>query len=99
MYPKEDPGSYSDEVDLLHGAMATLQADEIHVLRLAYFGGLTLREISVQLSQPLGTIKARVRRSLLKLRTSLSGILHQPCQPGGALPPADFIWFRECAAE
>ena len=99
MYPKEDPGSYSDEVDLLHGAMATLQADEIHVLRLAYFGGLTLREISVQLSQPLGTIKARVRRSLLKLRTSLSGILHQPFQPGRALPPADFIWFRECAAE
>ena len=69
---------YSDEVDLLHGAMATLRPDEVLVLHLAYFGGLSQKEIAVQLAQPLGSIKARIRRALMKLRTALNGIVEQP---------------------
>ncbi len=72
----------SDEVGLLHGAMAALRPDEIHVLHLAYFGGLTQSEISEKVGKPLGSVKALIRRALLKLRSSLDGMI----QPD-SLPP------------
>lgn len=71
------PATYSDEVEMLHGAVAQLPPDQRQALELAYFGGLTQQEISDKLSQPLGTIKARIRRGLLKLRESLDGLITQ----------------------
>ncbi|TSJ78773.1 sigma-70 family RNA polymerase sigma factor [Rariglobus hedericola] len=53
-------------------ALATLPGDQRDVLQLAYFGGLTQLEIAEKLSQPLGTVKARIRRGLLKLRDVLA---------------------------
>ncbi|HWV98711.1 MAG TPA: sigma-70 family RNA polymerase sigma factor [Candidatus Acidoferrum sp.] len=41
------------------------------VIDMAFFGGLTHQEIAETLHQPLGTIKARIRRGLLRLRDSL----------------------------
>jgi RNA polymerase sigma-70 factor, ECF subfamily len=38
---------------------------------LAFFAGLSHPEIAKTLDQPLGTIKARIRRGLLKMRESL----------------------------
>ena len=38
---------------------------------MAFFGGLTHPEIAEALNEPLGTIKARIRRGMLKLRESL----------------------------
>ncbi len=73
--PTAAPAAYQDEVEMLHGAVAQLPADQRQALELAYFGGLTQQEISEKLSQPLGTIKARIRRGLLKLRESLDGLL------------------------
>lgn len=74
--PSHAPAAYSDEVEILRGAVAQLPPDQREALELAYFGGLTQQEISDQLSQPLGTVKARIRRGLLKLRESLDGILN-----------------------
>lgn len=41
-------------------------------IELAFFGGLTHPEIAASLEQPLGTIKARIRRGILRLRDGLA---------------------------
>ena len=53
-------------------ALDSLPGEQRDALQLAYFGGLTQHEIAEKLSQPLGTVKARIRRGLLKLRDVLA---------------------------
>ena len=86
-HPGQTHAHYSDELDLLHGAMAALRPEEIQVLHLAYFGGLSQSEIAGKLSQPLGSIKARIRRALGKLRASLDGVMNEDAGPAGGLRP------------
>lgn len=50
-------------------AVAQLPEEQREALSLAFFGGLTQNEISTRLNTPLGTVKARIRRGLLRLRT------------------------------
>jgi RNA polymerase sigma-70 factor (ECF subfamily) len=54
-------------------ALATLPRDQQRAVELAFFSGLTQQEIAENLRQPLGTVKARIRRGLLKLRDVLIG--------------------------
>lgn len=83
---------FNDEVELLHGAMAALRPEEVHVLRLAYFGGLSQTEISTTLAQPLGSIKARTRRALVKLRVALEGIVDPECSSPAGMLKNGFKW-------
>lgn len=64
-----------DKAALIQKAIAALPHEQRQAVELAYFGGLTQMEISEKLSEPLGTIKARIRRALLKLRDQLEGRL------------------------
>ena len=54
-------------------ALATLPNDQQQAVEMAFFSGLTQQEIAANLHQPLGTVKARIRRGLLKLRDVLVG--------------------------
>ena len=60
-----------DEVAAVRSAVQSLPAEQRQAIEMAFFGGLTHHEIAAMLKQPLGTIKARIRRGMLKLRESL----------------------------
>jgi RNA polymerase sigma-70 factor, ECF subfamily len=64
-----------DKSKLIQSAIAGLPLEQRRAIELAYFSGLTQDEISKKLQEPLGTIKARIRRGLLKLRDQLEGVL------------------------
>jgi RNA polymerase sigma-70 factor (ECF subfamily) len=61
----------ADTAARVRGALGGLPHDQRQAIELAFFGGLTHPEISEALGEPLGTIKARIRRGLLKLRESM----------------------------
>ena len=50
----------------------TLQTDDATLIRTAFFEGSTYADIAERASTPLGTVKSRIRRALLKLRTCLA---------------------------
>ena len=52
-------------------ALATLPANQREVIELAYFEGYSQSEMAQLLSQPLGTIKTRVRLAMQKLKAAL----------------------------
>jgi RNA polymerase sigma-70 factor (ECF subfamily) len=60
-----------DEAAIVRTALDRLPPDQRQALLMAFFEGKTHLEIAQALGEPLGTIKARIRRSILKLRDSL----------------------------
>jgi RNA polymerase sigma-70 factor (ECF subfamily) len=56
---------------LIDAALQHISADQREAIELAYFGGLSQREIAERLQSPIGTIKTRIRLGLRKLRDLL----------------------------
>ncbi|MBD2078984.1 sigma-70 family RNA polymerase sigma factor [Leptolyngbya sp. FACHB-17] len=59
----------------VRAALAQLPESDRQILRLAYYDGLSQSEIAARLSLPLGTVKTKTRRGLLKLRQTLTDYL------------------------
>jgi RNA polymerase sigma-70 factor (ECF subfamily) len=56
---------------LVRSALREIPEEQRQALELSFFGGLTHEQIAERLDTPLGTIKARIRRGLLRLRDCL----------------------------
>jgi RNA polymerase sigma-70 factor (ECF subfamily) len=53
--------------NVLHHAVSRLSPDQKQAIELTYFNGLTQAEVAEKLNEPLGTIKARIRRGVNRL--------------------------------
>ncbi len=70
-----------DERNDMQHLLDALPSGEREVIDLAYFGELTYREVALKLDLPPGTVKSRIRKGLLRLRTVMSDVAD-----GDALP-------------
>ena len=56
---------------MVRAAIQKLSKDQRNAIELAFFSSLTQTEISERLGEPLGTVKARIRRGMMKLKDLL----------------------------
>ena len=61
----------ADRDGQLRAALVHLPGEQVEVLRLAFFAGLSHSEIAERLGMPIGTVKSRLRLSFVRLRTAL----------------------------
>jgi RNA polymerase sigma-70 factor, ECF subfamily len=69
-----DTAEKNDEAARVRYVLNNLPSEQREAIELAFFEHLSHHEIAARLGQPLGTVKARIRRGLLKLRERLNNL-------------------------
>jgi len=70
----EDDVNAADRAEIFQRLLATLPDAQREALHLAYYRGLSQREIAAQTGIPLGTIKTRLELALRKIRTAILAV-------------------------
>ena len=71
---KHDPMEttiFSDRAELVKKALGQIPEAQSEVIKIAYYRGMTQREIASYLDIPLGTVKTRTRQGMMKLKSIL----------------------------
>ncbi|MEA2608141.1 MAG: hypothetical protein QOJ75_384 [Chloroflexota bacterium] len=76
----EEAAAASDLREAIRAAVAAMPEVERTVILLAYQEELSQTEIADRLAWPLGTVKTRTRRALLRLREALGGEFGPPAE-------------------
>jgi RNA polymerase sigma-70 factor (ECF subfamily) len=66
-----DTAHKNDEASRVRSILNQLPIEQREAIELAFFSDLTHHEIAARLAQPLGPVKARIRRGLLRLRDAV----------------------------
>ena len=62
------------ETQALSECIDDLDRRDAHFIRSAFIGGATYADLADREGEPLGTVKSRIRRALLKLRSCMEGV-------------------------
>lgn len=73
--PPEERAESNETRRAVEKALLQIPGEQREAIQLAFFTGLTQTEIAGRLGAPLGTVKARIRRGLMKLADTLEGKL------------------------
>ena len=60
---------FRDRRNHLQAALRRIPEEQRQAVELAFFNGMTHEEIAEKIEAPLGTVKARIRRGLIRLRS------------------------------
>ena len=68
-----DEPVFGEQRAIVRAGLAHIPEEQRQAIELAFFSGLTHEEIAAHLALPLGTIKARIRRGLIRMRDLVKG--------------------------
>lgn len=66
-----------EEAQVLRSAVMKLSSEQREAIEMTYFSGFSQSQAAERLGTPLGTVKARIRRGIIKLRTMVPELVDE----------------------